>query len=194
MILSIYFSVNLLSFFASNFILFQNDTKLYCQRQFVRRRNRPTDQTRFQHGFNSWDFHSESSWRRHCEQNWFQKWQILSPLFSSTHFSMALMHDQWSWPLYRNCHNWIKFCSLCTKKGLSCTEGTGILDKIVVYGCMFKPDNITIHDINTGEIIDYTEDFEFDEDTLRLDVNQLFGVDFCSRAFRITWSKNIFYT
>ena len=83
-ILSIYFSVNLLSFFASNFILFQNDTKLYCQRQFVRRRNRPTDQTRFQHGFNSWDFYSESSWRRHCEQNWFQKWQILSPLFLST--------------------------------------------------------------------------------------------------------------
>ena len=76
-ILSIYFSVNLLSFFASNFILFQNDTKLYCQRQFVRRRNRPTDQTRFQHGFNSWDFYSESSWRRHCEQNWFQKWQTL---------------------------------------------------------------------------------------------------------------------
>ena len=75
---------------------------------------------------------------------------------------------------------------------MSCTEGTGILDKIVVYGCMFKPDNITIHDINTGEIIDYTEDFEFDEDTLRLDVNQLFGVDFCSRAFRITWSKNVF--
>ena len=100
-----------------------------------------------------------------------------------------IIHD-----LYSNCHNWIKFCSLCTKKGLSCTEGTGILDKIVVYGCMFKPDNITIHDINTGEIIDYTEDFEFDEDTLRLDVNQLFGVDFCSRAFRITWSKNIFYT
>ena len=106
------------------------------------------------------------------------------------HISIILLGHHNQTQMYKNCRFWIKFCSLCTK-GLSCTEGSGILDKIVVYGCRFKPDNITI----TGEFIDQTtEDFEFDEDTLRLDVNQLFGVDFCSGAFSITWSKNIFLT
>ena len=51
---------------------------------------------------------------------------------------------------------------------------------VVVKIKLFKPDKVVI-----GDSIDHTEHADFDEDTLRVDVNQV-GHDFCQAAFKLT--------